>query len=345
MTSATTLPAGAPCPNCGFTVAPLLLSCPSCQRLVHTDRLNDLAAAAQDAERRQDPTTAIRHWREALELLPPNTRQFQTVAARLDALSRSIDQASAAPATPPNWLKRLGPVAPVLFLLWKFKAILLLLLTKGKLLLLGLTKLSTLSTMLLSLGAYWALYGWRFALGLVLSIYVHETGHVYALRRFGIKASAPMFIPLLGAVVRLHQHAFTRLEDARIGLAGPAWGLAGAVATFVAYWLTGSPVLGVIGHVAAWINLLNLLPVWQLDGSRGFAALSRQQRGLLVLFMALMWIVTREGFLLILAAVAVWRLFTRDWPEDGDWKTWIQFAGLLVGLSLLLSIPTPVPQR
>jgi len=66
---------------------------------------------------------------------------------------------------------------------------------KGKLLLLGLTKSTTLFTMLLSMGVYWTAWGWRFALGLVLSIYVHEMGHVAALQRYGIKATAPMFIP------------------------------------------------------------------------------------------------------------------------------------------------------
>src|SRR5207302_3963478 len=96
----------------------------------------------------------------------------------------------------------------------------LFLLTKGKLLLLGLTKATTFFSMLLSLGVYWAAWGWKFALGLVLSIYIHEMGHVFALRRLGFKASAPMFIPGLGALIRLRQHPANPREDAEIGLAG-----------------------------------------------------------------------------------------------------------------------------
>src|SRR5439155_143942 len=83
--------------------------------------------------------------------------------------------------------------------------------------LLGLTKASTLFTMLLSAGVYWAAWGWKFALGVVLSIYVHEMGHVQALQRYGIKATAPMFIPGVGAVVRLKQYPASP-RDARVGL-------------------------------------------------------------------------------------------------------------------------------
>src|ERR1051326_5804830 len=89
---------------------------------------------------------------------------------------------------------------------WKFKTILLLGLTKGKLLLLGLTKMSTLLSMLAMFGTYWFAYGWPFAAGLVLSIYVHEMGHVIALRRYNIAATAPMFIPFFGAFVRMKQY-------------------------------------------------------------------------------------------------------------------------------------------
>ena len=79
-------------------------------------------------------------------------------------------------------------------------------------------------------GVYWSIYGWPLALGLVLSIYVHEMGHVAMLRRLGIAASAPMFIPGVGALVMLKQHVTDPLIDAKIGLAGPVWGLGAALA-------------------------------------------------------------------------------------------------------------------
>ncbi|HSR09007.1 MAG TPA: site-2 protease family protein, partial [Bryobacteraceae bacterium] len=120
--------------------------------------------------------------------------------------------------------KKLGVIGTIAALLANFKTVGLLILTKGKLVLLGLTKLNTLLSMLVSIGFYWAIYGWKFGLGFVLSIYVHEMGHVMALARYGIPASAPMFIPGLGAFVRLKAYPASAGEDARVGLAGPLWG-------------------------------------------------------------------------------------------------------------------------
>src|SRR5262249_35422736 len=155
---------------------------------------------------------------------------------------------------------------PLGILLWKFKAVGLLLLTKGKLILLGLTKLSTLTTMLGAMGVYWALYGWKFAVGLVLAIYIHEMGHVWELRRFGIAATAPVFIPGFGALVMLKQRPPTVGQDARVGLAGPIWGMVTACATLALFWATNAPIWAALTRFGAWINLFNLIPVWQLDG-------------------------------------------------------------------------------
>src|SRR4029079_13484890 len=94
----------------------------------------------------------------------------------------------------------------------------------------------TVLSMLLSLGVYWTAWGWKFALGIVLSIYVHEMGHVIVLGRYGFRATAPMFIPGLGALVRLRQHVVNPREDAEIGLAGPIYGL-GAALVALGLWL------------------------------------------------------------------------------------------------------------
>ena len=68
-------------------------------------------------------------------------------------------------------------------------------------------------SMLAMFGTYWLAYGWPFAAGLVLSIYVHEMGHVIALRRYNIAATAPMFIPFFGAFVRMKQYPATVVEE------------------------------------------------------------------------------------------------------------------------------------
>src|SRR5580765_5040319 len=190
--------------------------------------------------------------------------------------------------------KKLGVIGTIVALLLKFKTVGLLILTKGKLVLLGLTKLNTLLSMLVSIGVYWALYGWKFGLGFVLSIYVHEMGHVIALARYGIPASSPMFIPGFGAFVRLKAYPASPGEDARVGLAGPLWGLGAALACIGIGVITDSGLFTALAKVGAWVNVFNLIPVWQLDGSRGFRALTRHHRMIVAISAALLWLWTSE---------------------------------------------------
>ena len=229
--------------------------------------------------------------------------------------------------------KKLGAIGTIGALLLKFKTLGLVILTKGKLVLLGLTKLNTLLSMLVSIGFYWALYGWKFGLGFVLSIYVHEMGHVIALARYGIPASSPMFIPFFGAFVRLKAYPASPGEDARVGLAGPLYGLGAALACMGIGIVTGSGLFTALARVGAWINVFNLIPVWQLDGSRGFRALTRQHRILIAALSGLLWFWTSETMLILVALVAVWRCFTKDAPEQPDNVVFYQFAGLLAALS------------
>jgi len=161
--------------------------------------------------------------------------------------------------------------------------------------------------MLLSLGAYWTVWGWRFALGLVLSIYIHEMGHVIALRRYGFRATAPMFVPGLGALIRLQQRVVNPREDAEIGLAGPIYGLGAAVFALLLWWGTGEPIFAAIAGVGAWINLFNLLPISSLDGGRGFHAMTRVQKLIAAVTVAAAWYFTDDGLLIILALVCFWR--------------------------------------
>jgi Zn-dependent protease len=156
-------------------------------------------------------------------------------------------------------------------------AALLALLAKGKALLLLLPKikvLSTSATALVSVAAYSLFFGWQFAVGFVLLLFVHEMGHVIALRREGIPASAPMFIPFLGAVITAKSLGENALAEARVGLAGPILGSLGALAVAVAGAITGSPLLQALAYTGFLLNLFNLLPVVPLDGGRAMAAMA-----------------------------------------------------------------------
>jgi Zn-dependent protease len=196
--------------------------------------------------------------------------------------------------------------------------------------------------MLLSFGVYWTMYGWKFAAGLIACIYVHEMGHVAALKRFGIPATAPMFIPGFGALVRLRQYPATPGEDARTGLAGPLWGLGATIICALMWALTGIATWAAIAKVSAWLNLFNLLPIWQLDGGRGFRALNKTQRWIVAVAAAGLFAVAGDGILLIIALAAVYRAFAADGPAEGDAPMLWLYIGLLAALSALSMIPSPV---
>ena len=333
------------CPSCGSEVARRLPSCPVCGWLVHGAELERLAREAQEAQDAGDLTTALQRWRRALELLPPASRQFQQIRAHLEELSRRVDAGGSAPAKNaaerPPWLRGGGALGGLGLLVWKAKWLALLVLSKGKLLLLGLTKGTTLLSMLLAAGVYWSLWGWKFALGFVLAIYVHEMGHVVALQRLGIRASAPMFLPGVGAFVRLGQYPTSAREDARVGLAGPIWGLGAVLVAYALYLGTGATSLAAIARFSAWVNLFNLLPVWQLDGSRGFRALGRGQRLAVAGAMALMLLATREGLLVLLGLAAGARALFEVAPAQSDRPAFASFLMLVVALSLLAVVEVP----
>ena len=323
------------CPQCGTDVAPALLACPSCHRLVHADELKRLAAAAERAAQAGDRSSALAAWREALDLLPRDSTQHHVVSARVLELSRALDREPQAPRQASRAGRNAAGLGALGALLLKFKFALIFLLTKAKLLLLGLTKASTFFSMLLSAGVYWSIWGWKFAVGVVLSIYVHEMGHVQALQRYGIKATAPMFIPGVGAVVRLKQYPADRREDARVGLAGPIWGLGAAAAAYAVYRATGSGIWGAIAHFGAWVNLFNLLPVWQLDGGRGFRALTRTQRWIAAALIGSMWLLTGESLLVLLGLAAAASAGFADSADQPDPTILARYGLLVIVLSLL----------
>ena len=333
------------CPKCGTELAAFLLSCPGCGALVHADELKRLA---DDAARAAQPAEALAAWRRAHALLPPGSRQREMIEQKMDALARLSDNATltAPPAADPHapkslWARITGSLGIVGVLLLKFKFALFFLLTKAKLLLLGLTKMSTLLSMFVSFGFYWSMWGWQFAAGFVLSIYIHEMGHIAMLRRLGIPCTAPMFIPGFGALIRLRANLPTAREEALVGLAGPMWGLGAAVAAFALSRALHSPMFGAIAQIGAVINLFNLTPVWQLDGSHAFRALTRTQRWIVVGAVLAAWLVSGVGMLMLVLIVAVWRAFEKDAAPEPNHRALGEFVFLTAALSLLASIHVP----
>jgi Zn-dependent protease len=182
---------------------------------------------------------------------------------------------------------------------------------------------ATAGTMLLSIGAYALFFGWPFAVGFVVLIFVHEMGHVIELRRQGVKAGAPLFIPFLGAMIGMKQMPHNAWKEARVGLAGPILGSVGAAACWLAGWQLDSNLLRALAFVGFFLNLFNLLPFLPLDGGRAVAALHPAIWGVgLVAVAGLAFLRPNPILILILVfgAMELWRRWkSRHDPAYADY--------------------------
>ena len=188
---------------------------------------------------------------------------------------------------------------------------------KLKVLLLALPKLKLLTTsgsMLVSIGAYSLIWGWRFAVGIVVLLLVHEMGHVIQLRREGVPATAPLFIPFLGAVVGMKRLPDDALAEARVGLAGPVLGSLGAAALVPVYLATGEQFWQALAFTGFFLNLFNLLPVVPLDGGRAMAAMAPWMWFLGLLAMVGVAVAFPNPVILIILLFAGWETWRR-WKQ------------------------------
>jgi Zn-dependent protease len=171
---------------------------------------------------------------------------------------------------------------------------------KGLLILIPKTKLLlTMGTALVSVVLYSLVFGWWFAVGFVALLFVHEMGHVIQLRREGIRATAPVFIPFLGAVVGMKQMPGDALAEARVGLAGPILGTAGAGVCLALAEATNSSGLRALAYVGFLLNLINLVPLTPFDGGRAMAAMAPAMWFVGLGVMVFMLLLTHISFLLI----------------------------------------------
>jgi Zn-dependent protease len=200
--------------------------------------------------------------------------------------------------------KTLGPVAVVGVVIAKFFA-------KLKFLLLPALKflpilLKSGGTMLLMIWVYTAMWGWKFGVGFVLLLLVHECGHLIVAKKFGLKVGAPVFIPFMGAFIALKEAPRNAWMEACVGIGGPMLGTFGALVCNSLGEIFDAPVFIALAWFGYFLNLFNLTPVGMLDGGRIVTALSRW-----------LWL---PGF-----ALLVWF----------GWK----FPNFIVWLMVLLSLP------
>ena len=167
--------------------------------------------------------------------------------------------------------------------------------------------LATLFSALVSFGAYSLLYGGWFAVALAVMIFVHEMGHVLEIRRQGMRATAPIFIPFLGAAIFQRQHPTDALKQAQIGIAGPIAGTIGATAAWILYGATQNPVFLLAASIGFFLNIFNLIPVWQLDGAWILAPVSPwfQVVGLGMIAVSVLVFHFASFFLIIIALLGI----------------------------------------
>lgn len=228
------------------------------------------------------------------------------------------------------------------------------LLTKLKLLALlgGVLKLKTLATMFLSIAVYAVEWGWAFAAGFVLLILIHETGHAIQLHREGIPASAPVFIPFIGAAIAMRGRPRDAYVEAKVAIAGPLAGSLAAWATLAAGLQLGQPLLVALGHAAVFLNLFNLVPVSPLDGGR-IAGVFTPPFWIAGYAMGIAFTVaTRSPIMLLVMVVGLFTLWQRirnpvpgyhDVPARQRLAMGIGYAVLVIALALTSNIEMPAP--
>ncbi len=245
------------CPRCRAPVPDGALACPNCGLFVYANELAQISAEALRQES-TNPWNAAEIWRQGLGLIPPNSSQFQEVQNRIAMLS-----SGGVPPPPPS-TRPLRPPKPQETL--------------------GVAILKTGGSMVVSIIVY-AFYfqdalggdltgSAIFAAAFVVLMLVHEMGHVIANRFYGIRASPPIFIPFMGAVINLRQRPANAKVEAVIGIGGPVLGTVGALVAYGIYLATGNQIALASAHLAFLLNLFNLLPVPPLDGGRVTAAMS-----------------------------------------------------------------------
>ncbi|HVW24909.1 MAG TPA: site-2 protease family protein [Polyangiaceae bacterium] len=191
-------------------------------------------------------------------------------------------------------------VAGTMALLAKAKGLLLLLkaLPAAKLLL-------TMGSMFVMIAVEAMRYGWLYGVGFVALIFIHEMGHAVAIRRAGLAAGLPVFVPFIGAFISLRDQPRTPREEATIALAGPIAGAAASALCAVLYLVTAQRLFLALAYGGFFLNLFNMTPLSPLDGGRAAAVFSRKAWWIGIAVLAALFVVTRAPQLLLIGIFAL----------------------------------------
>jgi Zn-dependent protease len=205
-------------------------------------------------------------------------------------------------------------------------------------------------TMLLSFMVYAGLWGWRFAAGFILLLFIHELGHFAAARQRGLQVGLPTFIPFVGAWIDLKDQPLDAEMEAYVAAGGPFLGTIASIATYFWSQQVGSNLLLAISYSGLFLNLFNLLPVSPLDGGRITAVLGPRVWLFGAPVMIAAFVYNPSPALVLVAILAAPHLI-RAWKYDPTHsenvryygvssQIKVEYAALYLGLVLLLALMT-----
>lgn len=304
------------CPRCSREIPAGALECPQCRTLVHGDQVEQLAAHARSLEAHGDLAAARERWLACLPLVPAKSEHAEWIRNHVRELDSGASPHSGHPASgSAQWVKRLGPLGPILLALLKFKS---------------------LFSFVAFFGFYWSLWGAKFGIGFAVLILIHEMGHFIDIKRRGLPADMPMFLPGLGAYVKWNGLGVSLETRSAISLAGPCAGALAAGLCALLWFQTGYGLWAALARTGAWFNALNLIPLWIFDGSSAANALSKLERAVVLLVSAVLGYALGEWVFGLVAAGMGIRLFTRDAPDEQSNPIAAYFVVVLTGLAMVL---------
>jgi Zn-dependent protease len=313
--------------TCGNEFAAWELACPRCHALVNSEQLAVLSARAQAQETEGDFASATETWKKALELLPYESTQAEWVRTHVYRLELAAKAASP-PKEKHKWAKWLGPLAPVAIFLAKAKW------------LFAIFKFKFFFSFFAFLWLYFVFWGWKFGLGFALLILIHEMGHYIDIRRRGLPAEMPVFLPGFGAYVKWKAIGVSLRTRAAVSLAGPLAGGLASLGCAILWHTTGNNLWAGLARAGGMLNLLNLIPVWVLDGAGASEALNKSERWMLLGICVLLAVLLREWTYLLVAGGAGYQLTRKEFPPVSGRATLVYFAAVLVLLGAVLhSVP------
>jgi Zn-dependent protease len=312
------------CDRCGQQLLPGVLACPHCHSLIHGEELERLSVSAKSLEEAGQLQQAREEWLRALQLLPHDSLQAEWIRGYVYKLELTSNNAPRAPKY--EWAKKLGPLGPILVLLAKSKV------------LLSLFKLKFLFSLGAFLGFYWVAFGVKFGVGFAILILIHEMGHYIDIKRRGLSADMPVFLPGFGAYVRWQAAGVSKQTRAGVSLAGPLAGSLCATICAVVWWKTGDALWAALAWSGAWLNAMNLIPIWILDGGQATLALGKTERWILLTASLLLWLVLHQSVFVLVAGGMTWRLFTRDMAPNPSRSIATYYTAVLASLGVVMSL-------